>query len=114
MLCCASQPNPGTGAARRRNLIYSPLPSDQCIDGGNDCLSLAALVPRQISALNEPLNRVVIEHAANKALTTVHGSARFPRFKSLRPIALSTARSNTETVSRRTSCRTPLISCFAK
>ena len=25
-------------------------PSDQCIDGGNDRLSLAALVPRQISA----------------------------------------------------------------
>jgi hypothetical protein len=52
--------------------------------------------------------------AANKALTTVHGPARSPRPKSLRPIAFSTAHSNTETVSRRTSCRTPLISCFTK
>jgi hypothetical protein len=36
------------------------MPSDQCIDCGYDCLSLAVLVPTQISALVEPLGRVVI------------------------------------------------------
>jgi hypothetical protein len=40
----------------------------------------------------------------NKALTTVQGSARSLRPNSPRPIALSTARSNTAKVSRRTSC----------
>jgi hypothetical protein len=40
---------------------------------------------------------------ANKALVTAHGSTRSRRPNSPRPIAISTAHSFTETVSRRTS-----------
>ena len=40
--------------------------SDHSIDGGDDCLSLAALVPPQISALVEPLDCVVIEHGSKQ------------------------------------------------
>ena len=47
------------------------MPRDQSIDGGNDRLSSAALVPLQISALVEPLDRVVIEHAGEQG--TDHG-----------------------------------------
>ena len=44
----------------------SAMPSDQRIDGGDNCLSLAALVPPQISALVEPFDSVVIEHARKR------------------------------------------------
>jgi hypothetical protein len=43
--------------------LSSAMSPDQCIDCGNNCLSLAPLVPAQISALVKPLDRVVIEHA---------------------------------------------------
>ena len=38
------------------------MPSDYCIDRGDDCLSLAALVPLEISKSIQPLDRAVIEH----------------------------------------------------
>ena len=49
---------------------------------------------------------------ANSALVTVHGVSRSPWSSRPRPTALLTARSYTETVRRRTSCRMPSMSCF--
>ena len=42
------------------------MPPDQCVDGGDDRLSLRALIPPQIPALVEPRDRVVIEHAGEQ------------------------------------------------
>ena len=68
------------------DVLCSAVQRDQSIDGGNHRLCFATLVPPQISALVEPLDRVIIEHAGDKALTTVHGSARSPRPNSPRPM----------------------------
>ena len=51
------------GRAQSQNWRVSKVPSDQRIDGGDDCLCLAALIPPQISALVEPRDRVIVEHA---------------------------------------------------
>ena len=74
----------------------SSLPPDQCIDGSDYRLTLAELVRPQISALS-----------------TVHGLVSL-RPKSPRPIAVSTARSYTETVSRRICCGTPPMFFFTE
>src|ERR1700748_2416660 len=70
------------GAMRRSYLAMwqsvprlSAMPRDHCIDGGNNCLSLPALIPSQISALFEPLDRVVIEHAGKQCAD--HGPGVF-------------------------------------
>ena len=57
------------------------MPCDHCIDGGDDCFSLAALVPRQISALVEPFDRVVIKHAGEQG---ADDGPRLPRVKLIR------------------------------
>jgi hypothetical protein len=51
----------------------SAMPRDHCIDGGNNRLSLAALVPPQISALVEPFDSVVVEHTGEQ------GADDYPR-----------------------------------
>jgi hypothetical protein len=90
------------------------MPFDHRIDGGDDCLSLAALVPPQISALVELLDRVVIEHAGEQRADDGPRIVSVAASRQPRPIAFSTARSYTATVSRRTSCGTPPMSCFNK
>jgi len=42
------------------------LPPKQRIHSGDNCLSSAALVPPQVTALVEPLDRVVVEHAGEQ------------------------------------------------
>ena len=71
----------------------SPLPPNQCIDRGNNGLSPAALVPPQIAALVQPLDRVVVEHAGEQGADDGPWVLTLAASQQAAPIALSTARS---------------------